>query len=195
MDTKKLIFGMAPWFLFTVAVHRMGVDGAGLAAVASCLAAAGLAAYELSRGHSVKILDWAGVATFGLMAMLAYGGGPVVEGWLVGFGRGGSTLVLAAVMAVSAVTVPFTEQYARESVDPRYWGSPVFRAKNKAISLVWAGAVAAMGVGHVLAGVLGAQTGPVNLVLNWALPVAMIIFAVNRSRAIVDAGKAPATIG
>ena len=195
MNAKKLIIGMAPWFLFTVLVHRLGVDGVAFAAVASCLTAAAMAAFELSRGRSVKILDCAGIATFGLMAVLAYGGGPAVESALVGFGRGGSTLVLAAVMAVSAVTVPFTEQYARESVDPRYWGSPVFRAKNKAISLVWAGAVATMGIGHVLAGLLGAQTGPVNLVLNWALPVAMFLLAVNQTKAIVARDQAPASMG
>ncbi|WP_197038171.1 MULTISPECIES: hypothetical protein [Actinomycetes] len=81
------------------------------------------------RAHSWKILDVAGIVTFGGIAALAAGGDHHVDELLVHFGRGGSNFILAAVVAISAFTIPFTEQYARETVDPSLWHAPVIRAK------------------------------------------------------------------
>ncbi len=84
----------------------------------------------------MKIIDGAGVITFAAIALAGFFGGHQVDELLGHYGRGIAALVLAAIMATSAFTIPFTEQYARESVDPQCWDSPMFRAKNKSISLV-----------------------------------------------------------
>jgi hypothetical protein len=47
-----------------------------------------------------------------VIAVVGFAGGPDVDSFLANYGRGGAALILAAVMAISAFTVPFTEQYA-----------------------------------------------------------------------------------
>jgi len=194
MNAKKILLGLAPWALFSILTERLGADAVGCAALLACVGSLILAIHG-SRGKSgLKIIDSAGIVTFGIIALISLFGGPAVDDALADYGRSVAAFVLAAVMAISAVTVPFTEQYARDSVDPRYWGSPVFRAKNKTISALWAGAVCAMAVCHLIAGALASEAGlsgahPGNLVLNWVIPIGLIIFVVKRTRVI--AGDQP----
>jgi hypothetical protein len=93
---------------------------------------------------------------------------------------------LALVMPGSLLVVPFTEQYARESVLRQYWHSPVFRAVNRRISAVFGLAVLAAAACHLYAGYLGAHadlTHAANLALNWVIPVLAILAAINYTRA------------
>lgn len=191
MDAKSMILGLAPWFVFSFAVERLGADHVTIAALAACALAFGMTAYAAMQGRGWKILDVSGVLLFGLIAVVGLIGSHQVDAGLAFFGRGGSAFILAAIMAVSAFTIPFTEQYARESVDPALWHSPIFRAKNREISLVWAGAVAVMGCCHIIAGALAstadvAGAHPGNVLLNWVIPVALVVFAVKRTRAIAE---------
>ncbi|MGV9712992.1 hypothetical protein ACWDTI_20275 [Gordonia sp. NPDC003424] len=197
MNTKSMILGLAPWFVFSFAAERLGADHVTVAALAACAIAFGMTAYGAMQGRGWKILDVSGVILFGVIAVIGIVGNHQVDEALVSFGRGGSAFILAAIMAVSAFTVPFTEQYARETVDPALWHSPIFRAKNRQISLVWAGAVAVMGCCHVIAGVLASAAGvagahPGNVLLNWVIPVALIVLAVKRTQAIAQGPAASA---
>lgn len=190
MNAAKIFVGFAPFILFALLVEFLGVDHVGMAALAAGLVAVGLAGYEIVRGRSVKILDWAGIGVFGVIAIIGFVGGHGVHEWLAQYGANVSTLTLAGVMAVSAMTVPFTEQFARESVDPRYWGSPVFRAKNKAITWMWAGSIAAIGVAGLVSNVLPA-TGAIAIVLDWVVPVAAIVFAISQTKRMAGSDAAP----
>jgi len=193
MNSNKMFLSLIPWVVFSVITNRRGADAAAIAA----LAAAALSLFFLireSRKSGVKIIDLTGVATFGVLAFVGFSGGQSVTDWIADYGRGTAALVLAAIMLVSAITVPFTAQYAREAVPREYWTSPVFRSVNRKISALWGGIAAVMGAGHLLAGRLDpasnpvAGARPVDLILNWVLPIALILFAVNRSKRISDAG-------
>jgi hypothetical protein len=190
MNAKKFLVALAPWLVFSVIANRLGADYVGVAALLACAGSIGLMLYGLRDG-GVKLIELTGVVTFGAIAALGFIGGHGTEVFLAEFGRGGSALVLAAVMAISALTIPFTEQYAKQSVDPRYWGDPAFRAKNKAISMLWAGVVFAMAVCHLVAGALAASTGaadahPGSILLNWIIPVVLILFATKRTRQMAN---------
>jgi hypothetical protein len=196
MNAKSMLLGFAPWIIFSVVAERAGADHVALAAILAFAIALALTVYETMRS-GWKILDVAGVATFGVIAVIGLVGDHQVDEALVNFGRGGSTFVLAAIMAISAFTIPFTEQYARESVDESLWHSPIFRAKNKRISLMWAGVIFAIAVSHIIAGILTssadlAGSHPGNIVLNWVVPIVLIVFAIKRTRAIADERNAPA---
>lgn len=198
MNAKSMLLGFAPWILFSFGAERLGADHVAVAALIACLVALALTVYETMRS-SWKLLDVAGVVTFGVIAAIGLIGDHGVDEMLVNFGRGGSTFVLAAIMAVSALTIPFTEQYARDNVDPALWHSPVFRAKNRSISLLWAGAVFLIAVSHTVAGALAsADTAsgahPGSILLNWVIPIALIMFAIKRTRAIADAPATPAPL-
>jgi hypothetical protein len=84
---------------------------------------------------------------------------------------------------------------ARETVPREYWASPVFRSINRRISALWGGVVAVMAAGHLLAGAIDPPSDPVpaarpvDLLLNWALPTALILLAVNCTQRISAAAR------
>jgi succinate dehydrogenase hydrophobic anchor subunit len=56
---------------------------------------------------------------------------------------------------------------------------------------MWAEVIFAIAVSHIIAGVLTssqdlAGSHPANLVLNWVIPIVLIVFAIKRTRAIAD---------
>jgi hypothetical protein len=186
MKASSLLLGLAPWVLFSMIAERIGTDAVGYAALAACLGSVVLAVRGARHG-GVSILDAAGVVTFGVLAAVGLTAGHHVQQLLVDYGRGGSAAVLATVMLVSVATVPFTEQFARPQVDRRYWGSPVFRAVNRRISLVWAGLIYVMALGHLTSGYLAHQgDNPRNLLLNWGLPVAIVLIGLKQTDRITE---------
>ncbi|AFA71220.1 putative membrane protein [Gordonia polyisoprenivorans VH2] len=195
MNALLMILGLAPWFVFSLVAQNTG-DNVALAAGVACAIAFAMAAWGAFRGRSWKILDVTAIAVFGILAVVGLFAGDQLNVTLTNFARGGLTFVLAAIMLISAFTIPFTEQYARESVDPALWHSPIFREKNRRISLLWAGAVFLMGCSHVVAGVLADNaapgTAPGNVILNWVIPIVLIVLAVKQTQRIAGA-QVPAT--
>jgi hypothetical protein len=177
MKNLGMLLGLAPWVLFSMIAEHVGAGAVGYAA-----AVAGLGSLVLAvRGAAadgIKIIDAAGVVTFAGLATIGFAGSHHVQQLLVDYGRGGCAVVLALVMLVSAYTVPFSEQYAHARVDRRYWGSPVFRATNRKISIAWAGLIAVMAASHLLAGALAANGHDrpiVNIALNWGVPILVVL--------------------
>jgi hypothetical protein len=184
MKATNLLVGLAPWVLFSMIAEHIGADAVGYAALAACLGSLVLAGRGARRG-GVSILDAAGVATFGILSAIGLTASHHVQQLLVDYCRGGSAAILATVMLVSVATVPFTEHFARAQVDRRYWGSPVFRAVNRRISLVWAGLIYVMAIGHLTSGYLSHQgENPRNLLLNWGIPLAIILIGLKQTERI-----------
>ncbi|MCW2525449.1 MAG: putative rane protein [Pseudonocardiales bacterium] len=193
MNSKKMFMSFIPWLVFSVIVQRHGTNAAGIAALAAAMLGAWFAVKDKG---SLKIIDATGIAVFGAMAAVAFVGGTSVDANVADFGRGGASIVLALVMLGSVLIVPFTEQYARESVPREYWNSPTFHAVNRRISAVWGAAVLVMGLGHLLAGHLDPASAPVSgarpidLLLNWGLPVVLVLLATEYTKKTAAAGPA-----
>lgn len=195
MKFGQMVLGLVPWFLFSILTARLGDNQVALAATLSAVAAIAVAFYQ--RGSGLKLIDIAGVVTFVVIAAIGFIGGHDVDESLANFARGGTTLILGAVMLVSAFTVPFTEQYARESVDKAYWKTPQFRATNRRISMGWGIALVVMAASHFVAGALdpigeAATSGAraVDLVCNWVIPIVLIVGAVKFTQATAAAARA-----
>ncbi len=177
MKNLGMLIGLAPWVLFSMIADHVGTGYVGYAAGAAGIISLVLA-IRGARADGLKIIDAAGVVTFAILAIVGFAGSHHVQKLLVDYGRGGCAVVLALVMLISALTVPFTEQYARARVDRRYWASPVFRATNRKISLAWAGLIAVMAASHLLAGALASQGHErpiVNIALNWVVPILIVL--------------------
>ena len=188
MKATNLLVGLAPWILFTVIADHIGTSAVGYAALVACLGSLALA-IRGARETGVNIIDAAGVVTFGVLTVVGLTGSHHTQQLLVDYGRGGAALVLATVMLVSVFTVPFTEQFARPHVDRRYWGSPVFRAVNRRISLIWAGLIYAMAICHMASGYLSDHgEDPRNLLLNWGVPVLVVVVGLKQTGRIAEAG-------
>lgn len=191
MSAIWMFVGFAPWILFSILTESYGADVVGWVALGACLLSLVLALYGARGRGGVKIIDLAGVATFGIIAIIAAFGDTGVDEVLANFGRSFAVFVLAGIMAISVVTIPFTEQYARDSVEPEYWHTPVFRSKNRAISALWAIVVFLIGAAHLIAEYWTwqadlAASHTANIVLNWVVPIVLVIFAVKRTRAIAE---------
>jgi hypothetical protein len=190
MKATNLLLGLAPWILFTVIAGHIGAGAVGYAALAACLGSLVLA-IRGARATGVNLIDVAGVVTFGVLAVAGLTTSHHVQHLLVDYGRGGAALILATVMLVSVATVPFTEQFARAHVDRRYWGSPVFRAVNRRISLLWAGLIYVMAIGHITSGFLADHgENPRNLLLNWVVPVLVVLYGLKQTERIAGEGMA-----
>jgi hypothetical protein len=190
VNSKQMFVSFIPWIAFSFLAERHGASGA----TAACLIATALSlflAVKNSQTSGWKLIDVVGVVTFGVMTAVAATGSSTTDAHVIDYGRGTSALVLGAVMLVSVLFVPFTEQYARDSVPREHWNSPIFRSINRRISAVWALAILGMGCGHLLAGYVdpnsapAAGARPVDLLLNWIVPALLIVGAINLTNKIV----------
>ncbi|WP_042374987.1 hypothetical protein [Streptacidiphilus neutrinimicus] len=179
MNAKKMLISLIPWALFSVIVQRRGADAAGYAALAATAGATWLIIKDKASG--IKVIDATGVATFLVLAVAAFAGGHDLRVHIADYGRGASTLALAVVMLASVPVLPFTEQYARETVPLQHRASSVFRSVNRRISAAWGLAVLVIAGLHLLAGHLtaaGTGTHTTNVLLNWAAPVGLSLAAI-----------------
>lgn len=90
-----------------------------------------------------------------------------------------SSGVLAVMSLVSLGFVPFTEQYARESVPLQDWEEPAFRRTNQVLTLMWALVFALI----ALLGLLSAQIPHTRDWTNYVIPVVVIVGAVGMTHA------------
>ena len=148
---------------------------------------------SMQRQGGIKMIDVTSAAVFAVLAVVGFAGG---DAWIINWGRATAAFVLAAVMLISAATVPFSEQYARESVPQQYWTSPVFRAKNRKISALWGVVMLVMTGSHLIATVLlddGVTAG--QFLLNWAVPALLVYAAIKQSKKIAAVNALPQTAG
>lgn len=201
MSAKSILIGFLPWIAFSMISTRVGPGAVGMAALIALVVAAVLVARSVARGQSPKLLELTGMVTFAAMGVWALVD-PASDAFLAFYGRGVAALVLAAVIVATLASRPFTEQYARESVPQEYWDSPRFHEVNRKISAAWAGTVAVMGVGHLIAGALAqnaAEYGgylasrPGDLILNWLIPGLLVLLTVRYTRRVTGT-DAPAQV-
>lgn len=167
---------LAPWVLFSL-LARESVQ---LATVLALIASLAIAAPSVLAGKP-KALELGAIAAFVGFAVVLFGIDPGAADTLHRYARGIAAGLLAIIAFGSLLFTPFTEQYARESADPRRWDTPEFKAGNRAMTAMWGAVFAAMVPLHVIAGTIDTTRG--NLVFNWVGPVLLVLWAVKRSNA------------
>ena len=177
--------GFVPWIVFSLVATRGGPGAVGTACVLALILSVGLIVRSMSHGGSPKLLEVTGAVVFLVLGIAALAV-PGIDGVLANYGRAIAAAVLAAVILVTLPVLPFTEQYARETVPREYWHTPEFRSINRRISAAWGGVVAAMAVSHAVAGTFETPDPgvrllhrPVDLVFNWIVP-GLLVWAAAR---------------
>jgi hypothetical protein len=172
-----IFVGLVPWFLFTIIAEHGTLK---IASIASVVIAVGVCIYSMRGGKRPKMIEVAAVATFIVFTVIAFIADPSVTHWLTRYARAVAAAVLAVLVFGSLLFVPFTEEYARESVPRQYWDSPKFKAINRRLTALWGGVFAVMTVSHVIAGRIDHRG--TNIIFNWAIPIALVLWGVKQSK-------------
>jgi hypothetical protein len=171
---NSIFIALVPWVLFSfLAGHGSVKAGAVLALIASVVVAV--------RDGRPKLLELGAVVSFLGFTAVAFAIDAGTAETLARYARGIAAALLALIAFGSLLWVPFTEQYARDFVPEQYWSSPRFKAANRRMTALWGAVFAAMVPLHIAAGALDTQRA--NLLLNWLVPVMLVLWAVKRSDA------------
>lgn len=130
--------GIAPWIVMAI----MSGPGRFGQAAAAALALTLIVMWAGSRrGIKVHSLEVFGAVVFAAFVALGIFGSTTLVNWLeLWAGEITNGLLAAYALATLAIRRPFTIAYARDTVDPEHWNSPLFIRVNYILSAVWAGA-------------------------------------------------------
>ena len=169
-----------PWVVFSVVAEHSTLK---LAAAGALLASAVIAARP-ARSGGAKVLELGAVLAFVVFTVVAFTADPATAEFVDRYARAIAAGLLSLIAFGSLLVVPFTEQYARETVQRQLWSSPQFKQINRKLTAMWGLVFAAMVPAHVIAGAL--DTHRANLVFNWAIPIVLLIRAAKRTTRASD---------
>jgi hypothetical protein len=164
-----------PWVLFTLVTQHVSLPAAAVVALAASIV---ISLPAILAGRP-KVLELGAVLAFAGFTAVAFAADPATSEWVVRYARAIAAGILALIAFGSLLFVPFTEQYARESVPRRFWSSAEFQHVNRRLTIMWAWVFVAMIPSHVIAGAI--DTHRANLIFNWAVPAVLIGWAAKRT--------------
>ena len=135
----SILLGLSPFIVFFV-LMRLVSPLAGLAAAFALSVLLGFRQWR--RGESLKVLEVGSLALFGILLLYTLIAAPEWTVATVRLAVDGGLLVI--VLVSLAIGMPFTLQYARESVPKEFWTAPLFITTNRRITAAWAAAFAVM---------------------------------------------------
>jgi hypothetical protein len=135
---------LAPYGVFAMLMLVSSAAVSLFAAAAICVA---VIAFDVARRRSVKILGAGSVVTFAAVGayVTLVDPGLSISGAKLAVDTG---ILLVTLMSI-AIRMPFTLQYARETVDAETARLPEFIRANYAITWAWTGSMLLMMVGNV----------------------------------------------
>ena len=130
--------GIAPWILMAI---MSGPGRFGQAAAAALTLTLIVMWASSRRGIRVHSLEVFGAVVFAVFVGLGIFGSPTLISTLeLWAGEITNGALAAYALATLVIRRPFTISYARDSVDPEHWNSPLFVRVNYILTAVWAGA-------------------------------------------------------
>jgi uncharacterized membrane protein YkvI len=187
MKSLTLILAFLPLVVFSVLSRFLPHGYIGVAG----LAAAVVALIAILTSHPIwppKILNSCSLALFTLTAVLGFTLGKNDDRWLATWGGAGVGIILGLIILALIPVMPFTEQFARESVPQAQWSSPIFKKINRVLSAAWGVAIFGVGVSRVLAAAINGHTTrrlPETL-LGLVVPLVIIVYMLRFSKSYPD---------
>jgi hypothetical protein len=177
VKSRSIIVAFLPLIVFSVMARFLPASSIGIAGVAA--AAVALLVMLTSRPvWPPKILLCCSFVVFAVFAVLGIVTGRNEERWLGSWGGAGVALVLGLIILALIPLLPFTEQFARESVPRDRWSSPNFKQINKVLSTAWGLAICALGVSRILAVAINGNTTRrlPEVLLGIVVPVLILVY-------------------
>jgi hypothetical protein len=175
-----VFIALVPWVLFTIVAEHGTLK---LASVAALVIAAGISLPGVIKGRP-KLLELGAVIAFIGFTAVAFAADATLGEFVERYARAIAAALLALIAFASLVGVPFTEQYARDEVPRELWSSPTFKAVNRRLTVMWGTVFAAMVPFHIAAGAI--DTRPTNIVLNWAIPIGLVLWGIRQTTIITE---------
>ena len=175
--SARTYLGFLPWIVFAL-VARQSLEGVAWGGVAAVLTA-GLIAIASARTRSVKELEIFSLALFFTLAVAGALNQHDPDGFLQRYHNGLAVGALACFAVASLAFEPFTEQYARELVQRKYWNTNRFNRANVELTLMWAVVFVAVAASQITAGIIETRLGAT--IFNWVLPIGLVLLGVRQA--------------
>jgi hypothetical protein len=187
MKSLTLVLAFLPLLVFSALARFLPHGDIGIAG----LAAAVIALIAIVTSHPIwppKIINTCSLVLFAVIAVLGFTVGKHDDRWLATWGGGGVGIILGLIILVLVPVIPFTEQFARESVPQADWSSPTFKKINRVLSAAWGVAIVAIGLCRVGAAAIDAHSNSrlFVILLGLAVPLVIIVFMLNFSQSYPD---------
>jgi len=187
MKTLTLILAFLPLIAFSLLARFLPHGYIGIAG----LVAAVIALIAILTSHPIwppKILNTCSLVLFALIAVLGFTLGKNDDRWLATWGGAGVGLILGLIILALIPVMPFTEQFARESVPQAEWSSPTFKKINRVLSAGWGVAIFAIGVSRLAAAAINGHTTRrlPELLLGLAVPGVIALYMLKFSKSYPD---------
>jgi hypothetical protein len=184
MKPIPLIVAFLPLVTFSVLARLLPAGDFGIAAlVAAAIAAVALIAFRPI--WPPKIIQGCSLVLFAGLAIAGFVAGHDDDRWLSRWGGAGVAVVMGVVILLLIPLMPFTEQFARQTVPRAQWSSPVFKKVNQVLSAAWGVAIMAIGASRVVAAIIDRHTPhsrPLVLLFSAIVPVAIALYMLIFSR-------------
>ena len=175
--SPRLYMGLLPWIVFAF-VGRGSLEGAAWGAVAALIAAIVIASMS-ARTRSVKDLEIFSIVLFATLAVWGATDQYNPHGFLQRYHNGIAVGALACFALASLAFQPFTEPYAREVVQRKYWKTARFSRANVELTLMWAVVYTAIAASQIAAGAIHTRLG--STVFTWVLPMLLVVLGVKQA--------------
>jgi len=175
--SARTYLGFLPWIVFAV-VSRGSLEGVAWGSVAAVLTAAAIATAS-ARDRSVKELEIFSLALFVALTVAGALNQHDPQGFLQRYHNGLAVGALAFFAVASLAFEPFTEQYARELVQRKWWNTRRFNRANVELTLMWAVVFVAIAASQITGGALETRLG--STIFNWILPLALVVLGVRQA--------------
>ena len=187
MKSLTLILAFLPLIVFSVLARFLPHGDIGIAG----LAAAVVALVAIVTSHPIwppKILNTCSLVLFTVTAILGFTLGKNDDRWLATWGGAGVGIILGLIILVLVPVMPFTEQFARETVPQAEWSSPTFKKINRVLSAAWGVAIFAIGLARVAAAAIDRHNPHrlLELLLSLGVPLAIIVYMLKFSTSYPD---------
>ena len=187
MKSLTLILAFLPLIAFSLLARFLPHGYIGIAG----LAAAVVALIAIVTSHPVwppKILNTCSLVLFALIAVLGFTLGKADDRWLATWGGAGVGIILGLIILVLVPVIPFTEQFARETVPQAEWSSPTFKKINRVLSTAWGVAIFAIGLARVAAAAIDRHHPRrlLELLVGLGVPLAITIYMLKFSASYPD---------
>jgi hypothetical protein len=186
VDRGATVATFAPWVIYWIVADGPSTWFYG--ALCAWLAAFMLGV-TLGRGRGLKMFDIVTLVFFAGVTIVGAVVGATDRDWMDTYAMTLSSGVLAAMMFASLLSVPITEQYARDAVPPSVWWDPAFQQAHRRMTMM----VGMLFSIIAILGYIAVQAPATSNWTNWVLPFLLIVGAAPVIQAYAELASTPRT--